>query len=106
MSSIQRRNANLALSDMVTCVAYDPPHERVFLSTIRLEVDLLSRPRVPSTAAGAASASATSASAPTFSAVQLADAVQKQFLKHFFTVGQVILLAVNEINLTFTVKTV
>lgn len=105
MSSIQRRNTSLALNDPVACVAFDPPDERVFLSVLRLEVDLLARPRAPA-ATGSAPASATSASAPTFSAPQLAMTVEKLFCRHFFTQGQQILVSVNDINLLFVVKAV
>ena len=98
MSNIQRREADAALGQVLPVAAYNPQREDVFLSSIDLEFDLLAK------VAKAAPGKKPAAPEVVFSAQQLAAAVERSFVKHFFTVGQTFVMSVNDTNLKVVVK--
>jgi len=95
MTAIQRTEANVALDEIITVTPYNPDREDIFLSSLSLEVDLLAKVKQGS--------KDKKVEGPKFNAVQLAAAVERSFVKHFFTAGQTFVYAVDGVNLKFRV---
>jgi len=100
MTNIQRREADAALGQPLPVTAYDPKREDVFLSSVDFEVDLLAKVAKPKDGKKSAGPDIT------FSAQQLAAAIERSFTKHFFSLGQCFVFNVNETNLKVLVKNI
>jgi vesicle-fusing ATPase len=88
-SNPQRRCLEVSLSEPVSCKLFKPKKSNIFLSSLKLEVDLL--------------AAKTTGSPPVFEAKKLEEIVRRNFTNQFFTVGQKFVCDVNSVNVMFTV---
>jgi hypothetical protein len=89
-SNPQRRCLEVSLSEPVSCKLFKPKKSNIFLSSLKLEVDLL--------------AAKTTGSPPVFEAKKLEEIVRRNFTNQFFTVGTLLLTQLPKKDLVFLLK--
>jgi vesicle-fusing ATPase len=88
LSSIQRQNLNVSLNEKLSLATFIPDSENVFLASIKLEVDFLSKSKKPT---------------EKYDAAELKNSIIQQLEQQIFTIGQKFVIDFRGTNLLFKV---